>query len=386
MRFVEVDTHVPFLEVVERKGVGHPDTVADGIAELASIRYSQYCLDNCGAVLHHSFDKVGVFGGRARFDWSGGEFDRPIRVVFGGRASKSFGGDRIPLQDILEAAATEQIGEVLRSGIDVPVEFVHLTTDSSMYPRWFAPESLDDVPDASEPRSNDTAFVTASFPVSTVESLCLASERLLWKLPWVGTDIKVLAVRAGDRIDVAVTAPALAGTLNGLAEYRESAEIAKQMLVEMWSETSRPTHLTLRAIDDVRGTSNATYQDCYVNLSGSALDYGEDGMVGRGNGRNGLIAPSHGSGNEVCFGKNPAYMVGKVAGWLADRAAAAMEGPARVQLVYRRGARYTEPSLASAMVGSASQVPAAEAALEEIGRLDWLDDLVVHERYRVRKA
>lgn len=32
-------------EVVERKGLGHPDTLADGIAEQIEIDYSLYCLD-----------------------------------------------------------------------------------------------------------------------------------------------------------------------------------------------------------------------------------------------------------------------------------------------------------------------------------------------------
>ena len=33
------------LEVVERKGLGHPDTIADGIAEFVSRRLSTYYLD-----------------------------------------------------------------------------------------------------------------------------------------------------------------------------------------------------------------------------------------------------------------------------------------------------------------------------------------------------
>jgi len=33
------------FEVVERKGLGHPDTLADGIAEAAEIEYCRYCLD-----------------------------------------------------------------------------------------------------------------------------------------------------------------------------------------------------------------------------------------------------------------------------------------------------------------------------------------------------
>ncbi len=83
------------VEVVERKGVGHPDTLADAIAELASIRYSQHCLSVAGAVLHHNLDKVAVLGGRAVFTDTDGVYDRPLRVVFGGRISTSFAGQPV---------------------------------------------------------------------------------------------------------------------------------------------------------------------------------------------------------------------------------------------------------------------------------------------------
>ena len=51
------------FEFVERKGEGHPDTLADGLAEHLSVKYSNYTLKNFGAVLHHNFDKVGLLGG-----------------------------------------------------------------------------------------------------------------------------------------------------------------------------------------------------------------------------------------------------------------------------------------------------------------------------------
>ena len=36
------------FEVVERKGIGHPDTLCDTIAEKVSQAYSQYCLEHYG--------------------------------------------------------------------------------------------------------------------------------------------------------------------------------------------------------------------------------------------------------------------------------------------------------------------------------------------------
>lgn len=45
-------------EFVERKGIGHPDTICDGIAEAVSRRLSQHYLDEYGQILHHNTDKV----------------------------------------------------------------------------------------------------------------------------------------------------------------------------------------------------------------------------------------------------------------------------------------------------------------------------------------
>ena len=69
------------LEVVERKGLGHPDTVADGIADAISIDFSRYCLEKFNAVLHHNVDKVYI---------GGGHFNVNFRYTVGSRPDKHF--------------------------------------------------------------------------------------------------------------------------------------------------------------------------------------------------------------------------------------------------------------------------------------------------------
>ena len=51
------------IEIVERKGIGHPDTLADKIAEECSRIYSLYCMEHFGCILHHNVDKVYIGGG-----------------------------------------------------------------------------------------------------------------------------------------------------------------------------------------------------------------------------------------------------------------------------------------------------------------------------------
>ena len=51
------DPEAQDLEIVERKGIGHPDTLADALANEVSSAYSRYCLENFGFILHHNIDK-----------------------------------------------------------------------------------------------------------------------------------------------------------------------------------------------------------------------------------------------------------------------------------------------------------------------------------------
>jgi S-adenosylmethionine synthetase len=57
--------------IVERKGVGHPDTLADHLAERLSQAYSSYTLERFGAVLHHNFDKLALLGGASEVRYGG---------------------------------------------------------------------------------------------------------------------------------------------------------------------------------------------------------------------------------------------------------------------------------------------------------------------------
>jgi hypothetical protein len=60
------------VEIVERKGLGHPDTICDALAETFSRNLCRAYLDRCGEILHHNVDKALVCGGRARPAFGGG--------------------------------------------------------------------------------------------------------------------------------------------------------------------------------------------------------------------------------------------------------------------------------------------------------------------------
>lgn len=381
-------------EIVERKGIGHPDTLADGIAELASIRYAEYCLAHVGAVLHHNLDKVAVFGGRVRFGDRDGHYERPVRIVFGGRAASSFAGEPIPVADILTAAAHEQLRLALPGYDRTLIEVQIQTTDTSKFPYWFAPRGLDDLPERTRVRSNDTAYLVGVAPRTRAEIVALLTEGWLANQPWSGSDIKVLVARQRHRMEVTACVPAMAGLVESTGQFRDLLVAAEKSLSLLIADL--PAGPGEECVVDVRCNTKEAASDLdepvsrhYFAVSGSAVDYGEDGLVGRGNARHGLISPGYAAGNEVTYGKNPVYHVGKVGAWLADRAAAALHaqvGPCRVGLAWRIGTAYDDPAAVHVTTRSAAPAgPAAEDIVRaSLAERSWLDDLVAGQRYRPR--
>ena len=78
------------IEIVERKGLGHPDTICDAVAEKLSIALSRYYLERFGLILHHNVDKALVRGGAAQVEFGGGSILQPIEIYLAGRAWDGF--------------------------------------------------------------------------------------------------------------------------------------------------------------------------------------------------------------------------------------------------------------------------------------------------------
>ena len=66
------------LELVERKGIGHPDSLCDGVAEAVSRRLSRFSRDEFDRVLRYHTDKVYLGAGRAAPAFGGGEVVDPL--------------------------------------------------------------------------------------------------------------------------------------------------------------------------------------------------------------------------------------------------------------------------------------------------------------------
>jgi len=75
------------VELVERKGLGHPDSIADGVSESVSRALCRLYLDEFGRILHHNTDETQVVGGASEPKFGGGKVTKPIYMLLVGRAT-----------------------------------------------------------------------------------------------------------------------------------------------------------------------------------------------------------------------------------------------------------------------------------------------------------
>src|SRR5438309_10102792 len=98
LRQVPVDQQE--LEIVERKGLGHPDHICDAAMNEVSVALSKEYIKSYGMVLHHNIDKALLAAGEVRRQCTAGEVVRAMPLVFGERATFDANGKPIPAEAI----------------------------------------------------------------------------------------------------------------------------------------------------------------------------------------------------------------------------------------------------------------------------------------------
>jgi S-adenosylmethionine synthetase len=318
------------FEVVERKGIGHPDTLCDTIAEKVSQAYSQYCLKHYGVILRHMVDKIALSGGSAKVKFGNGEMQKPIRLYLNCRFTRTYQQETIPYMDIVKEAVYKHLGDVLPLlNLDqwlVIVDNTHFAPGpgvvyeadgSTQNERQFffeIPKKEFAVFHDNSLRSNDTSTAVAYSPLSTVEQIVMLVETMLNEkdfkkiYPYVGTDIKIMAKRIRNRMDITACIPFIAAYTPNKEFYFEKIEVLANMIKQMIVSKFEQFDVTVW----INTRDNPSKSDYYLTLTGSAIESGDEGVVGRGNRYNGVISFTRRMSMEACYGKNPVYHVGKI--------------------------------------------------------------------------
>jgi len=352
------------VEIVERKGIGHPDSLCDGIAERISVEYTRWCQENLDVLLHHNFDKVQLVAGEVEVGYGGGWMLKPIRVQIAGRGTPAFQGRKVPMDDIAIQAAKQHVRETMR----------YLDPDRHMVIDSYAgrgAEELQYVVD--HVTANDTSFGVSHWPRSGLEQAVYETAqyinyRLIDEFP-VGEDVKVMGLRRNGELTLTVALPFIAARIGDATEYQEAKLAAEAAIQEYAAKLDhRKVTVMVNTADDVADDA------VYLTLTGTSAEMGDDGAVGRGNRVNGVIAPFRSASLEAACGKNPISHVGKVYNVLALLAAQDIVErvpTVRAVTVYvlsQIGAPLDQPLVATALVRPAggSLTPSIQADVQSV--------------------
>jgi S-adenosylmethionine synthetase len=352
------------LEIVERKGRGHPDSLCDALAENLSIGLARFYLERFGAILHHNVDKGLLLGGAARPAFGGGRLEEPIEIILAGRATRRFRGVEVPVEALAVELGREWLGRNLRHidpARDVRIVARIRETSSDLAALFLR--------HAQVPLANDTSFGVGFAPLDALERAVLAAERSLVAAhpahPEIGDDIKVLGVRSGARFELTLACAFVGRHIADLADYFAKKEGVRALAAAAVREAAGgEVEVQVNAADGDSADS------VYLTVTGLSAEAGDDGQVGRGNRVNGLITPYRPMSLEAAAGKNPVSHTGKLYNLLADRIARALvaELPgveeAHCRLLSRIGSPITEPALAD--VGLRLADPGALDAVREL--------------------
>lgn len=307
------------IEIVERKGIGHPDTMCDALAEELSRNLCEYYLENFGLVLHHNVDKALLWGGSSQPAFNGGKILAPMEIFLAGRATCEFKNIKVPLAELVEKSCRSWIGShfhVLDAERDVKIHSLIRPGSIDLVELYLRQEQT------GVALANDTSCGVGYSPLSELESLVLQVEKRLNSAeiktihPEIGEDIKVMGVSKDNEIELTIACAFIDRYITDVVDYLNKKT---QVITLVKSEAEK---LTVKHLDIIiNAADKPETQSLYLTVTGTSAESGDDGEVGRGNRVNGLITPYRPMNMEAAAGKNPVTHIGKLYNIVAQQIA-----------------------------------------------------------------
>ena len=381
----EIPVPMKDIEIVERKGIGHPDSVADALAEEVSKALCRMYKKEFGHVLHHNTDETQIAAGQAAPKFGGGVIVDPSYILLVGRATTHVGeGEDIkslPCKPVALKAAREYLEKTFPN-LDVESEVV---LDAKL---GMGSDDLTGVYKASGHLANDTSFGVGYAPYSVADRLTLQTEeyingKMKEVLPETGQDVKVMTSRVGKTVTTTIACAMIDKRIEDATAYRS---VVEQMYDKVYDNA-----LKIIGDEDIEYKLEINTGDdydrhvYYLTCTGMSQEMGDDGSVGRGNRCNGLITPYRPMSMEATSGKNPITHIGKIynvmSKLIADDIAEKVtnEAEIRVRLLSQIGKPVSEPLNASVQIvlphaEEDSHLKTWKSEAEAI-TADWLDNV-----------
>jgi len=343
------------VEIVERKGLGHPDYICDAVMDNISIGLSREYLEKAGSILHHNVDKALLVAGETEPRFNGGIVKQPMLFVFGDRATSEFNGTKINVSEIAINVAKEWFRKNMRF-ID-PEK--HVKYQVELKP---GSAGLVDIfkRKGKVLGANDTSAAVGYAPMTRTEKIVLKTEQFLnskefkQRFPESGEDIKVMGSRINNNLNLTIS---MAFVDRFVCSEEDYFEKKAKILEEINRFVSASTDFESVGVQlntlDVRGRGLG---GIYMTVLGTSADSGDSGQVGRGNRVNGLISLNRPFCSEAAAGKNPVSHVGKIYNVLTYKIAQHVYedvpevGEVYIWLLSKIGSPIDQPAVAAAQV------------------------------------
>lgn len=318
------------VEVVERKGLGHPDYICDAIMEKISVNLSQKYLETFGAILHHNIDKGLLVAGEVEGKFGGGRIVSPMRLIIGDRATFEAQGIEIDVPGLAINTAKEWLLDNLRFVDPENLYYqVELKRGSAELTDIFSRggEILG---------ANDTSAAVGYAPLSPTEKLVFECERHLnsrkfkKEYPESGEDIKVMGLRHKEDVHLTVAMPLVDRFVESEEDYFKKKIELHDQIEEFAAGFAEKERAEFEACMCLKPTASLNtldipgrgLQGIYTTVTGTSAEDADCGQVGRGNRVNGIIPLNRPVSSEAAAGKNPVSHIGKIYNLLSHRIAA----------------------------------------------------------------
>ena len=297
------------FEIVERKGIGHPDTICDLLMNQVSIELSKMYLKETGLIQHHNMDKSMLVAGQSENKFGGGKMTKPMKLVMGDRATFEVKEKKLPVEDVAISTAKKWFKDNLRFVKDEHVKY-QLEIGTSSYelrsifenPKLFV--------------ANDTSALVGYAPFTRTESAVLETEQYInspnfkKEFPESGEDVKVMGFRNSNFLEITIAMAFVDSYVDSENHYFKRKQEMLQSILEFHKKRSDfdEVNVSINNLD----SKNKGMDGLYLTVLGTSADNADSGEVGRGNMSNRVISLTRPAGSEATAGKNPVSHIGKI--------------------------------------------------------------------------
>jgi S-adenosylmethionine synthetase len=294
--------------MVERKGLGHPDTICDLVADSICVELAKHYMREYGQMMHFNVDKALLAAGETENRFGGGIVKRPMHLIIGDRATFN----SLDIDGIVRGTARRWFNENLRHVRDehVCIEPVLGSASAELRSLFAVASSPLSIP------SNDTSALVGYAPSTLLEQVVRETELFINSAPFkhefpeAGEDVKVMGFRHDESIELTIAIAFVDAYVESESYYFARKRDMLHAIDEHIKDSFDIKHLSVEI--NTLDREGKGMEGLYLTVLGTSADSSDSGQVGRGNRANGLISLMRPAGSESYAGKNPLSHIGKV--------------------------------------------------------------------------